>query len=458
MKPHNSFIKVLKYLRKFPSSAGYTLTELLIGASLTSVVVGAAGFGLIQVMNLNKSGNAQVERRMEVNRALDFISDEVRRAESIETDTSDTNLTSVASGFSRPSDAKVVLALNIPGLDQRVIYYVRPKPSGSNWAGPSVIYRWGPPINSDGQYTTATWQYEPLVDRIDDSVIEASCPGLDNILGTSSDPDTNSNGVPDTKEDNGIIQPSDNPGTSNDDFSDELTGFYACVQPDGKIAQIVAYAQEVNSGQPYKAEAQVYARAEENIWVASLPNASSTKTRVKIKDGNLTVNQPSRLTFEVIGHDYNCTNVGNTPYMWDVKTKLNIGSEEAIIQRGSPALELTANAGDEVIATAMPEKRGDMACSNSGEEVVSTETAKVKALRKGEPVPSFGNGYGSQDSIEEYLEDYTKTQTRNDGSTEKVINIKDNQIIYLFEIGQSDNTKSGFDMQDNIVLVTVNPQ
>ena len=222
MKPHNSFIKTLKYLRKFPSSAGYTLTELLIGASLTSVVVGAAGFGLIQVMNLNKSGNAQVERRMEVNRALDFISDEVRRAESIETDTSDTNLTSVASGFSRPSDAKVVLALNIPGLDQRVIYYVRPKPSGSNWAGPNVIYRWGPPINSDGQYTTATWQYKPLVDRIDDSVVAATC------------------------DDDWLVQPAYNP--SDGDTSDDPVGFYACVEPDGKIAQIVAYAQEVNSG------------------------------------------------------------------------------------------------------------------------------------------------------------------------------------------------------------------
>ena len=38
-------------------------------------------------------------------------------------------------------------------------------------------------------------------------------------------------------------------------------------------------------GQPYKAEAQVYARAEENIWDASLPDNSSTKTRVRIKDG-----------------------------------------------------------------------------------------------------------------------------------------------------------------------------
>ncbi len=62
------------------NSAGFTLVELLVAASITTIVVAAAGFGLVTIAKANQKGRTETERRVTLNRAQDFISDEVRTA------------------------------------------------------------------------------------------------------------------------------------------------------------------------------------------------------------------------------------------------------------------------------------------------------------------------------------------------------------------------------------------
>ena len=54
----------LKLLQKYRPSAGWTLAELMIAASMTLMVVMASGFGLIMILKENKVANGQLGQTM----------------------------------------------------------------------------------------------------------------------------------------------------------------------------------------------------------------------------------------------------------------------------------------------------------------------------------------------------------------------------------------------------------
>ncbi|MGL6345212.1 MAG: PulJ/GspJ family protein [Waterburya sp.] len=163
--------KLQKLLKKNKSNAGFTLTELLVGLFMSIFVIGALGFGLMQVLRVTQSEGSKVTARNENSRALDFISDEVRRARTVDTDTN-------GSGKSFDSSETVVLVLNIPEISStgKIVYYLKSELTSDlgNWEGPQVLYRWGPPLDADGNYTNGDWQEEALIDGIDDKEIATS--------------------------------------------------------------------------------------------------------------------------------------------------------------------------------------------------------------------------------------------------------------------------------------------
>lgn len=196
-------------------SAGFTLVELLVAVAITGIVITAAGFGLVAILQANKKAEAATNRRIELNRALDFMAEEVKMASNIEENVAIDVQASLASDF--PSDCDVpsdgvdcALILQIPNVDQRIIYYVWRPADNSPWLGPKVIYRWGPNIDLNGNYTNpnnpSRWTVEPLVDLIEDSVPapNPNCPS-----GWTANPP-----VPDRD------------------------GFYSCVNSSGKVAEI----------------------------------------------------------------------------------------------------------------------------------------------------------------------------------------------------------------------------
>lgn len=175
--------KIRNLLKKPQPNSGFTLTELLTGLIMSIFVTGALGFGLYQIMSATGAERAKANARTEASRAVEFISDELRRAQSIQVDNSITSLnaSTVAPNYNLPSGGTARLALNIPGVDQSIIYSVAPPPSGSPWKGPLVIYRWGPNLGNDGDYTNATnptaWSNEALIDQVDNTAQSMNCGG-----------------------------------------------------------------------------------------------------------------------------------------------------------------------------------------------------------------------------------------------------------------------------------------
>ncbi|VEP16234.1 conserved hypothetical protein [Hyella patelloides LEGE 07179] len=177
---HNKKIK--KFLKKTQPNSGFTLTELLTGLIMSIFVTGALGFGLYQIMAATGRENAKTNARQDASRAVEFISDELRRAQSIEVDTSSGNLNTVAGNYTPPTGATARLVLRVPGVDERIIYSVAPPQANSPWQGPLVIYRWGPDLNSSGEYTNTTnpaaWDNDALIDQIDNTNQSTNC-GVD---------------------------------------------------------------------------------------------------------------------------------------------------------------------------------------------------------------------------------------------------------------------------------------
>ncbi len=254
-----------KLLKKKPKNSGLTLLELLIGLIMSIFVTGALGFGLYQVLRITSEESSKISARNQATRAIEFISDEIRRARTIDGDlladldgdgAEDDN---TAPNFTNSANDKiVVLALDIPDISdnvnldadddllgsdkdkttpERIVYYLKSS-TGSDWQGPLVLYRWGPPLDSKGDYTEGAWDEEPLIDGIDDTVIANACNSLP---GTTQAP----------------ALPAD------------AKGFYACISGE-KTAQLFltsgiyadkGEADSNNPSQTYTADTKVAARA-----------------------------------------------------------------------------------------------------------------------------------------------------------------------------------------------------
>ncbi len=237
---NKEFQKLLKK-NKAKYNSGFTLTELLVGLIMSIFVVGALGFGLMQVLRVTQKGNSETLVRNESSRALDFISDEMRRAQAIEVDMSSANIANVASSYSVPTGGTVRLALQIPGVTERVIYSVAPPANSSPWKGPLVIYRWGPNLDANGNYTdptdTTNWDNEALVDGISDQTITANDCDMDDDSNDDTYQgflacvvDDDGDGITEDAADanaDGVISFADDPNDRNDDgeinFGDTLT-------------------------------------------------------------------------------------------------------------------------------------------------------------------------------------------------------------------------------------------
>lgn len=244
--------KLKKFLKKTQPNSGFTLTELLAGLFMSVFVTGALGFGLYQIMSATAREKAKTDVRNEASRAVEFISDELRRASAIEA-----NVPS-GSGFTAATGQTVVLALDIPGQDDSIIYYL--EDSSGNWQGPQVLYRWGPPLDAEGEYTDNNWQNEALIDGIDDTIVADSS----NIC----------------------------------DSGDTLTpatpkGFYACVNGTNTAAQIfltggIDADNVAGNDTNYTAQTKAVARAK-NVIVNNAQAAAN-----------------SSIAFKSLGADYTC--------------------------------------------------------------------------------------------------------------------------------------------------------
>ncbi len=138
------------------SNEGFTLIELLVATAIMTVAVSIVGVGLVAMLNQNKKAESESNRRANLNRALDYIANEVRTAKNIKTteniaNTGD-NLT-LPTGFNIPAST-YGLVLTFPDSDTdpsndiKSVYFVAPSDKNSTcnktsslWQCPFAIFR-----------------------------------------------------------------------------------------------------------------------------------------------------------------------------------------------------------------------------------------------------------------------------------------------------------------------------
>jgi prepilin-type N-terminal cleavage/methylation domain-containing protein len=165
--------------------SGFTLFELTIAMSLTSVVLALVGSGLVTVLQFDQRFAATQKNRSELQRTMDFMTTEVRMAEQLEP-CPEVHVPeySPAADSQQPQPIVVLKMPVSSGLTKPIVYYVAAPPADSVWAGPRVLYRWGPTLQLSGSYsagdsgTTYNYYNEVVVDRIATTSNADACSGV----------------------------------------------------------------------------------------------------------------------------------------------------------------------------------------------------------------------------------------------------------------------------------------
>lgn len=172
--------------------AGFTITEVLLAGLMMLMAVLVSGIGVINLLRSNYRANADSEIRNNLNRTLEFVSDDVRRAKII-AETEDEIVTDQVLGAQAPG-ARAVLAFQIPNPDSlgqplpnQIVYYT--KGPENPLTGPRVLRRFGPNLDANGNYITpndiSTWRDSPLTDMLAADAVNPSCPEGFNLIAAN---------------------------------------------------------------------------------------------------------------------------------------------------------------------------------------------------------------------------------------------------------------------------------
>jgi prepilin-type N-terminal cleavage/methylation domain-containing protein len=339
MKPSKFASKLLSFSN---SSFGFTLTEMLVAASISSVVVGAAGFGLLSMMNADFVSAAKTQRRVELNRAVDYISDDIKQATKVEANSNNLKIT-------LPNNDTITYAFNDIGSD-----------NSSVWVKPGTITR---KVNS-GSATA-------LVDGIINTT-PSSLPACD----------------------------PDGDGTSN------LAGgggFRFCIQ-NNRLANLYLFGVLKNAYgntlSPLPVSNLTLARPNNSIDITQYINLPQLQNQ-----GELVLTKPANLTFKVIGGAFKCNSSqpnANIGTKFKVNgTYANSGQEYSTNQ--SLSLPSTGTGTSIVVESTI--KTNNSCVTSSQRTRLSTDTTFVKAFVNGDSVPS-NTGYGGQASVKDLLQGF----------------------------------------------------
>ena len=474
--------------------------ELLVAAFTSIIVIGVTGFGLIQMLNASGTNSDETETRAEVNRALDFISDEVRNAKTV---------WATADNLTVPSGGTLVFRLEMPDIngngndtDDEIIYYTKNKsPSdGLVWLGPQMLFRKGPAFDANGNYTTGITS-SVLIDRLE----ELNTPTCST----------------------GTLYPTPSGG--------KVPGFYVCLgngnTTDGwDTAHLFFNGQYDSDGtETYLADSRVSARLNDNISVAavvpdtSLPT-SGTTSNCSVVNNALNCGSKTIITARSLGTSYTC----KSGTSWSIDTTVKVGTADSNGNIGSPTTSFSVSEGATSNPVSLPANESiqvesdpflsdpndpESECNSSTATVDSTNSAQVEILDISNRTFSNLDGFDedgdpttpNQNSILKVLEDAGLVlKTSNIGSNKdfqivtesgvEVVQVKDDTgtfvtdpaysidptdgyilydngtttefalnldsdqqfFLYMFEMGHSSPGASanGFDQNDNIILVT----
>lgn len=423
---------------------GFTLSELLVTAFLSSIVLGVSGWGVVSLLGASKASSSQSARRMEMDRSLEFIATEIQQAIKINEDTATPFAPRSLNPNIDPASLQVVFRLTLPDLTEPITYYIAaPRQLNRPWVGPRVVYRWGPLMDSNGEYT-GNWDHLPLIDSIEDSAAP-----FDTTATSVNCPED-----PARPGSRWVATP----------LNATATGFYGCVDPTNRIAQIFHRGRiykAFGKTEPYLAQEQAFARA------ATVGGATTSTIIVPVDTGRTQVPQSSTVELRVLGSDIRCGPTG-TP----MRTRLLInvsqpdGTQQSqtytVQPNPTPFLLQSVNlqAGGSISYTGIVPSRDDDnpnndcrldRISNGVGFNSDTNPSQVRVLKHGDPVPNvvgFGGSLAAKDMIDSYVDRSSNTITLPDPQR---------QAIILFELGTTDTTRPAFDSQDIAILAIANP-
>lgn len=151
------YIRSINYRDRRLNEAGFTLVELLVALAITGIVVSLTGSGLYALMKADRRSQIETTDRLELERSLAFMADEIKMSQQIVTDGTFAATNTIgfnpASGSSRIQPILILQPAPTSGLTKPIVYYLADPPNSSVWLGPRVIYRWGPTLMQNGNYS-----------------------------------------------------------------------------------------------------------------------------------------------------------------------------------------------------------------------------------------------------------------------------------------------------------------
>lgn len=214
------------------------MLELTIALSLTAVVVALISGGLMAVLQFDQQFTAMQKNRRELQRTMDFMATEMQMSDRLEPCPEIHPPTyNPASGSQQPQPIMVLTMPASSNLTQSIVYYVATPPARSVWTGPLALYRWGPTLQLNGNYSAnvsgVSYNYynEVVVDRIISTSGAESCNGL------------YSQAIP---------------------LRATRRGFTICSDPSGRVAKVSLQRQVEQSQQVMALQAVISSRSQSN--------------------------------------------------------------------------------------------------------------------------------------------------------------------------------------------------
>jgi hypothetical protein len=413
------------------SNSGFTLMELMVAATMTTAVIAAAGYGVASMISTSTASTSRSERRAELTRSNDFIATEIREGSGIVKDVSvaaelpTASATAFASSYAgKVNTATVQKVLMVKTTTSTPIVYFVAKPTSGSWKGPRAVYRWGPAFDSNGNYsnvgTPSDWVSEAVVDQIQDA------------SGTA---------------------PTCSSGTVNGD-----SGFYTCVDSFGKSAQIFQngkISKVLGASENYGVNANASSR-KTTVTVASATFATgASASPFTVTGGEIIRTTSGAITAKVLGSDWRgCSGLPAVKTSIKATVTVPAGSTAPLPQtviidptKSLPIITFpTVPLGSKVSFIGNAPSNSCNRTVNNGNGWSSVSNPKqVVILRNGDSVPANGGSGPNSASAADYVKDY-------------VVNGKislphpDREAIILFELGVTDSTQPGFDLQDIVLL------
>jgi prepilin-type N-terminal cleavage/methylation domain-containing protein len=228
---------------------GFTLIEIMLALSITGIVLTLAGGGLFALMNADRRSQIETTDRVELEQTLSFMTDEIKMSQEIVTSlpTKSNSETSKFKPASGSSNIQPILILNptpISGLTDPIVYYLANPPSRSVWVGSKVIYRWGPTLLQNGNYSDGNGRDLSTIAR-GSAVSYYNEVVIDRIGDRTPEPNSNC--------ENGYDLPVPN--------SVDRLGFYTCIATDRKSVKLWMYKQSDRSAKSQSVNALISTRS-----------------------------------------------------------------------------------------------------------------------------------------------------------------------------------------------------